>query len=189
MANFLRISLLGVDALLKQIGTRAGATIAKSVNDQMLALAVEITEKAKSRCPRDTGELASSITFTRTPIPVGKMLIWKVGTNLWYAPFVEFGTGRRGAASSGLVSRVPQAEQTRQAMQYVWGAGSEKPYIGADGVTPGRTRAIEYKGPRADPEQGMPARPFLFPAYFEAITTFASKIKHTLESEFSKKPG
>jgi len=101
MANFLRMSLIGVDALLKQIGTRAGAPIASAVNQQMLLMAVEIEAKAKARCPRDTGELASSITHTRTPIQVEKLLVWKVGTNLWYAPSSSMGPARLARRALG----------------------------------------------------------------------------------------
>lgn len=52
---------------------------------------------AKRLCPVDTGRLRSSIT---TEIKYGRNNpIASVGTNVEYAPYVEFGTGERGDQS------------------------------------------------------------------------------------------
>lgn len=66
--------------------------------------------EAVDLCPVRTGELQQSIkaTVDRTPQPTGI-----VYTNKEYAPFVEFGTGRRGEATSDKTSpEVPVAYST-----------------------------------------------------------------------------
>lgn len=51
-----------------------------------------ISQSAKRRAPKVTGELADSITEERRA-PAE----WLVGTNLWRAHFTEFGTQHHGA--------------------------------------------------------------------------------------------
>jgi len=53
MANSLRHSLLGVDGLLKQIGSCAGAPIAKAVNDQMLSSRLRLRLVLRLAVPYD----------------------------------------------------------------------------------------------------------------------------------------
>lgn len=50
-----------------------------------------IEERAKEVCPVDTGNLRRSIATTM-PSVVGDRVSGSVGTNVSYAPFVEFGT-------------------------------------------------------------------------------------------------
>lgn len=52
---------------------------------------------AKRLCPVDTGRLRSSITTTKGYD--GDNCVATVGTNVEYAPYVEFGTGQRGDPS------------------------------------------------------------------------------------------
>ncbi len=54
---------------------------------------------AKRLCPVDTGNLRGSIHVMKQAIP-GKDMKATIGTNVEYAPYVEFGTGVRGAATN-----------------------------------------------------------------------------------------
>ena len=56
-------------------------------------------DEAKRLCPVDTGRLQDSIATTIDDS--GKTIIGRVGTDVEYAVFVEYGTGLRGAASAG----------------------------------------------------------------------------------------
>ena len=56
-------------------------------------------DEAKRLCPVDTGRLQDSIGTVIDDS--GKTIIGRMGTDVEYAPYVEFGTGQRGAASSG----------------------------------------------------------------------------------------
>lgn len=55
-----------------------------------------VSRDAKINAPVDTGKLRSSITtevFTKQSLFGGNILTGVVGTNLTYAPYMEFGTG------------------------------------------------------------------------------------------------
>lgn len=49
---------------------------------------------AQRLVPVDTGRLRTSITTTVEETPTGAVA--EVGTNVFYAPYVEYGTGKRG---------------------------------------------------------------------------------------------
>ena len=58
-----------------------------------------IEQRAKELCPVDTGALQESITTTL--VDGHKTVMAFVGSDLHYAPYVEFGTGIAGASSPG----------------------------------------------------------------------------------------
>lgn len=57
--------------------------------------AIRVERQAKHLCPVDTGRLRASITWAMESDARGLLAI--VGTNVVYAPFVEFGTSRMAA--------------------------------------------------------------------------------------------
>lgn len=71
---------------------------------------------AKKRCPVDTGQLRASITYEVE----GNTGV--VGTNVEYAPYVEYGTGKY--ASNGKGRQTPWAYQDPKTGEYIWTAGS-----------------------------------------------------------------
>ena len=86
MAN----NVIGLDKLLKRLTTIAG-TKAVMQGIQKGALRVEAT--AKQNCAVDTGLLRASITHK---LKLGSLSAI-IGTNVKYAPYVEFGTSKQGA--------------------------------------------------------------------------------------------
>jgi HK97 gp10 family phage protein len=67
------------------------AEVPQLANNLLDDSAMRVEAAAKQRCPVDTGRLRSSIQ-----VASGKG--WRtVSTNVEYAPYVEFGTRRRGA--------------------------------------------------------------------------------------------
>lgn len=63
----------------------------QAVKDTVNESALNVQKGAKRRCPVDTGRLRSSITIQ----PYNGGFTMQVGTNVKYAPSVEFGTGPR----------------------------------------------------------------------------------------------
>ena len=99
MARF-KIKILGLEFIEKKL-EQAPAILFKKASAIIYETAVEIENKAKNRAPVDTGALRSSIRATR--LSNGSAMI-KAGlsnvTNskghlINYAPFVEFGTGKK----------------------------------------------------------------------------------------------
>lgn len=90
MSATVRIEGMGVlrRALLNATG-EGRRTIEREVQRSLL----NIQRGAKERCPVDTGRLRNSIATERDE----DGLSGAVGTNVQYAPFVEFGTSRAAA--------------------------------------------------------------------------------------------
>lgn len=58
-----------------------------------------VENEAKKKCPVDTGQLRQSITHTV------KDNVGTIGTNVEYAPYVEYGTGIYASAGNGRQDR------------------------------------------------------------------------------------
>lgn len=65
------------------------------VGRELARRAVSVDRAAKGYCPVDTGRLRSSINWRLATDSQGLLAV--IGTNVEYAPYVEFGTGRMGA--------------------------------------------------------------------------------------------
>lgn len=86
--------ILGLDELYRKLGKIAtNEAIMRGI--QKACLRVEAS--AKANCPVDDGRLRSSITHELQSTE----LQGKVGTNLEYAPYVEFGTGIFASEGNG----------------------------------------------------------------------------------------
>ena len=85
------VTIEGLDKALAKL--HDAGVIARPSTRMLTRMATAVVARAKTRAPVDTGRLRSSITFvldTKNAVPH-----WaKVGTNVFYAPYMEFGTGR-----------------------------------------------------------------------------------------------
>lgn len=78
-------------AALGQLFNSENGAVAK----ELARRAIKVDAAAKRLCPVDTGRLRSSITWTLASDHKGLLAI--IGTNVVYAPHVEFGTSRMRA--------------------------------------------------------------------------------------------
>lgn len=76
----------------------------EAINDELETGAVHIVTTAKKLAPMDIGHLASSISSYKV-----KDLEYQVSVNAFYAPYVEFGTGKYAAS---YVAGLPSDWQT-----------------------------------------------------------------------------
>lgn len=83
---------------LRTRATKVRKAVAQGVQDALLRGALLIEGDAKRATPVETGRLRASIAHRL--FRDGQAVGYEVGTNVEYAPFVEFGTGRRGASSA-----------------------------------------------------------------------------------------
>lgn len=89
-----------VDISLKPSKALSNLKMADAIVKEASKVALEqasllVISKAKEKAPRDRGTLSGSITYS---IRSAKNLLESViGTNVFYAPFLEFGTGIHGA--------------------------------------------------------------------------------------------
>lgn len=71
-------------------------TVKQEFKEVVFDSCIRIEAQAKQGCPVDKGELRADIKTRFTD----DGLMGHVGTNVAHGPFVEFGTGQRGAASA-----------------------------------------------------------------------------------------
>ena len=85
-----------LDKLLKKLENLNRISVEQAVNE----VCILVENDAKRRCPVDTGELRMSITHEIEETSENRTT-GAVGTNLEYAPYVEFGTGIFSSLGNG----------------------------------------------------------------------------------------
>src|SRR5690606_34535288 len=93
----MKLSIKGNQALIKGIRAYEKRSIERT-KEELKAWADKTEMDAKRDVPVDTGALQSSIHST----PEKEGLVQTVGTNVDYAPYVEFGTGTKVKVPQGL---------------------------------------------------------------------------------------
>lgn len=93
MANKIPIKVNGLPEALSKL-RKYQSRKKKQIKDELKIGAFKVEALAKDRVPVDTGYLKSKITVDDGDIAI---LIVRVGTNVKYAPYVEFGTKFMGA--------------------------------------------------------------------------------------------
>jgi len=92
------MSINGVDSLMKKLNALGGN--ANKVLETSIAKQTKLVQgEAKDLCPVDSGDLQQRI-YTDVKSQQSKV-IGKVFTNVEYAAYVEFGTGKKGEESGG----------------------------------------------------------------------------------------
>ena len=89
-----------LDKLLTKLENLKTVSVEQAVNEACIL----VENDAKKRCPVDTGELRMSITHEIEETSENRT-IGAVGTNLEYAPYVEFGTGIFSSLGNGRQDR------------------------------------------------------------------------------------
>ena len=124
MANLFKVDLKvkGIAKALADIDKFDQAT-QQRIKDTVNEFALKIQKSAKKRCPVDTGRLRSSIVIE----PYNGGFTARVGTNVKYAPYVEFGTGKYAVEGNG--RKTPWAYKNRDG-ELIWTAGQKpQPYL------------------------------------------------------------
>ena len=80
--------ILGGDRITRKL---SGEIMRQPMRRFFTKAAIAVQSGAKERAPVDTGRLRSSLTYE---VDSAALPLWaKVGTNVTYAPFMEYGTG------------------------------------------------------------------------------------------------
>ncbi len=149
------MSINGVDSLMKKLNALGGN--ANKVLETSIAKQTKLVQgEAKDLCPVDSGDLQQRI-YTDVKSQQSKV-IGKVFTNVEYAAYVEFGTGKKGEESGG--DKYPGPLSYKQ----------DKWLVNIPDVGP---RWIE----------GQPAQPFMYPA----LKNNKELIKKNIASDLEKK--
>lgn len=144
-----KITLKGMDALMKEIGRQKSKTAL--IKQEVLASALDIKSQAQDNARAlkaiDSGNLRNSIIAETTR----NGLSAEIGSPLPYAPYVEFGTR----------AHFPPMEALED-----WARKHKIPV---------------FLVARAIAKRGLPARPYLNPAFFSIEGEFQDRLKRILE--------
>ncbi|WP_099335805.1 HK97-gp10 family putative phage morphogenesis protein [Clostridium cadaveris] len=152
------MSINGVDSLMKKL-TELGGNADKVLETSIAKQTKLVQGEAKDLCPVDTGDLRKSIV---TDVKASQTKITgKISTNNEYSNYVEFGTGKKGEASSG--DKYPGPLSYKQDKWRV-----NIPDVGV--------RWIE----------GQPAQPFLYPALKNNEDLIKKNIKEDIKKEIER---
>lgn len=115
-----KIEFKGLSAILSKY-QKLPEKVENAIVDGINKAAGIVEGSAKRLCPVDTGHLRGSIHVMKGAIP-GKDMKAIVGTNVEYAPYVEFGTGVRGEATNS---------NTKVAVSYKqdWAGQQAQPFL------------------------------------------------------------
>ena len=107
-------SIINLDRLLSKFDNLQDIDLRKPLEKACLL----VENDAKTKCPVDTGQLRQSITHEID----GNIGI--VGTNVEYAPYVEYGTGKNASGPyKGKGRKTPWAFKDPKTGELIWTAG------------------------------------------------------------------
>lgn len=110
--------ILNLDRLLSKFDNLENLDIEATLEKACLL----VENDAKRKCPVDTGQLRASITHEVE----GQTGI--VGTNVEYAPYVEYGTGIHARDGNG--RQTPWAYQDTETGEWIWTKGQKpQPFL------------------------------------------------------------
>ena len=89
----MQVKIDGLSSLMAKLNY-LGGNVDTAIDNGLHKGALKIQSDAKRACPYDTGRLKGSISIERIAEKS-----YAVGTNVEYAPYVEYGTGQRGDPS------------------------------------------------------------------------------------------
>ncbi len=156
MATEITVTIEGAERLKRALSDPQ--LLAGPVRDFLMRSALTVEVEAKRRAPVDTGRLRSSITHNVRPTEA------IVGSNVAYAPYVEFGTRPHWP---------PLAAMQPWARRHGFPAGRSGAFLVA--------RAIAMRGTRAQPY----LRP-AFEASLAAIRGFLDRAAKEIEGGWAK---
>lgn len=90
--------ITGINKLLQDLG-KLDSTIKKNVKDAVNESALKIQSEAKKKAPVNLGTLRNSIYLKESSD--NQKFVYTVGTNVSYAPYIEFGTGGKVKVEQG----------------------------------------------------------------------------------------
>lgn len=186
----------GMDKVMKALKT-APEKIRQQVNAEISASAETIARNAKDAA-QDTGDMGGlAKSINSKALPDGA----EVGANVFYAPYVEFGTGKKVSVPSGYEQAAAEAKSQGKRGDFIqfWDSMiawvKRKQLVGTYSVkTRRRTDSGKKKTEQNDLavqlaytiamsilKHGLKPRPFLIPAFEEEKPKLIQKIKNILK--------
>lgn len=165
------VTITGNTAILKKLQVlpaQARQLVSEAIEDTT----TDIHRAAVSRVPVDTGRLKGSLT--PVVLTEGPQIVGEVGTNVEYAPYMEFGTRSNARIPAGLESYAAQFKGSRGGGKDFEEAITE--WMRKKGIPEEARFPIMMKLLKV----GVRPQPFLFPAFFENVPKFLGRLNKEL---------
>lgn len=164
------MSVKGLNKVLKSL-QKFGKEAEKEIDVYAFDVANEISEDAEINAPKNLGKLAQSIS---TPVKI-EDANYKVVVREDYAPYVEFGTGKR-------VNIPPEMKEMASSIRKRKGSFEE----GLESIRDWcKSKGIDVKFAyiifMSILEKGIEPQPFLYPAFVRGRQNFVKKLKMVLD--------
>ena len=156
-------NIKNVEAAFKKYGDEAVLRFEEVIADE----AFKMAEIAKVKAPVNDGTLQNSINWQKET-----SLKYNVGTNLPYAPYVEFGTGAKVQIPAEFAKMASNAKGKGKG-SFKEGLQQIKAWCRKKGIDEKFAYIIFVNLLN----NGMEAKPFLYPAFLEGKKTYEKQMK------------
>ena len=147
--KYAHAEFVGLDQLLQKLDNVSGELVMSASRKGLQKTMTRMRDDARKTCQKDTFELQNSIHYTTKRI--ASHVRGELVASSEHAIFVEMGTGPKGEAGVGSAKVSPKI---RQNVTY-----SSEGWVYPTGETNDKGK------PRFVYTEGMPPRPYLYPAY------------------------
>jgi HK97 gp10 family phage protein len=157
----LTFDITNLSDILKKLDTLENK-IEQNVKDELNASALNIQTGAKRLAPVNFGQLRNSIYLKEQNVENG--IIYTIGSNASYAPYVEFGTGGKVSIPAGF-EELASGFKGKKAGTFKDMVEALTLWVKRKGIAGGKDKSIAYAIAISILKKGMRPQPFLIPAY------------------------
>jgi len=147
--------------VLKRLDTLE-AKVQEDVKNEINASALNIQSGAKRLAPVNFGQLRNSIYLKEQKVEKG--VVFTVGSNASYAPYVEFGTGGKVSIPRGF-EELASGFKGKKAGTFKDMVQALTLWVKRKGIGGGKDKSIAYAIALSILRKGMRPQPFLIPAF------------------------
>jgi HK97 gp10 family phage protein len=147
--------------VLKRLDTLE-AKVQEDVKNEINASALNIQSGAKRLAPVNFGQLRNSIYLKEQKVEKG--VVFTVGSNASYAPYVEFGTGGKVSIPRGF-EELASGFKGKKAGTFKDMVQALTLWVKRKGIGGGKDKSIAYAIALSILRKGMRPQPFLIPSF------------------------
>lgn len=147
--------------VLKRLDTLE-AKVQQDVKNEINASALNIQSGAKRLAPVNFGQLRNSIYLKEQKVEKG--VVFTVGSNASYAPYVEFGTGGKVSIPRGF-EELASGFKGKKAGAFKDMVQALTLWVKRKGIGGGKDKSIAYAIALSILRKGMRPQPFLIPSF------------------------
>lgn len=164
--------------VLKRLDTLE-AKVQQDVKNEINASALNIQSGAKRLAPVNFGQLRNSIYLKEQKVEKG--VVFTIGSNASYAPYVEFGTGGKVSIPKGF-EQLASGFKGKKAGTFKDMVQALTLWVKRKGIGGGKDKSIAYAIAISILRKGMRPQPFLIPSFEAEKPKMINNIKKAIQN-------